>query len=141
MSSSYITITYHISYFLILSLLLICSFFNVYFILPSLVFSWFELASITIVILSMTLYELVIHCNNISYLMFFNLISSAELSLFHSILFYSTLFQIDSILFYSIRFDSIESKLLYCSVLYLISMNDLCLSVRLSVCLCVYLYE
>ena len=59
----------------------------------------------------------------------------------HSILFYSTLFYfisnwLDSILFYFIEFD-----LLYCSVLYLISMNDLCLSVRLSICLSVYLYE
>ena len=48
----------------------------------------------------------------------------------HSILFYSTLFQIDLIWFYSIEFD-----LLYCSVLYLISMNDLCLSICPSVCL------
>ena len=64
--------------------------------------------------------------------MFFYFISSAALISipFCSILFYSTLFQIDSILFYSIEFD-----LLYCSVLYLISMNDLCLSVRLFVCL------
>ena len=40
----------------------------------------------------------------------------------------------NSILFYFIEFD-----LLYCSVLYLISMNDLCLSVRPSVCLSVRL--
>ena len=60
--------------------------------------------------------------------------------------FYSTLFLN---WFNLILFNSIEFDLLYCSVLYLISMNDLCLSVRpsvrlsfcLSVCVCVYLYE
>ena len=62
--------------------------------------------------------------------MFFYFISSADLISIHSILFYSALFQIDSI--WS-PFDLIEFDLLYCSVLYLISMNDLCLSVRLSV--------
>ena len=47
---------------------------------------------------------------------------------FYSILLYFKLIEFDSILFYFIEFD-----LLYCSVLYLISMNDLCLSVRPSV--------
>ena len=33
-----------------------------------------------------------------------------------------------------IEYDSIEFDLLYCSVLYLISMNDLCVRVRVRVC-------
>ena len=53
------------------------------------------------------------------YLMFFYFMSSADLI---------------SILFYSIEFD-----LLYCSVLYLISMNDLCLSVCLCLCVCLFI--
>ena len=57
----------------------------------------------------------------------------------HSILSYSTSFQIDSIWFYFI-FYFIEFDLLYCSVLYVISMNDLCLSVRPSVCLSVCVF-
>ena len=53
--------------------------------------------------------------------------------------FYSTLFQIDSIRFDSTRFDSFRFDLPYCSVLYLLLMNDLCLSVRLSVYLSVWI--
>ena len=73
----------------------------------------------------------------ISYLMFFYFISSADLIsiLFYSILFYFISNRLDLIWFYSILFYSIEFDLLYCSVLYLISMNDLCLSICPSVCL------
>ena len=74
----------------------------------------------------MSLSYITISYHIISHVFLFYLFCCFDL---HSILFYSTLFQIDSILFYSIEFD-----LLYCSVLF-ISMNDLCLSVRPSVCL------
>ena len=61
----------------------------------------------------------------------------------HSILFYSILFYFISNWFDWILFNSIELDLLYSSVLYLISMNDLCLSVSLfilpSVCLSVWI--
>ena len=73
----------------------------------------------------------------ISYLMFFYFISSADLIsiLFYSILFHSILLYFKLIWFDLILSTSIEFDLLYFSVLYLISMNDLCLSVRPSVCL------
>ena len=83
--------------------------------LPCLALSWCEWTSITIVIIGMTLYELVLHYHIISY----DILCSFILCL---LLIWSP--------FYSIEFD-----LLYCSVLYFMSMNDLCLSVRLSVCL------
>ena len=107
-----------------------------YLALSCLILSWCEWTSITIVIIGMTLYELVLHYIIISYHISCSYILSLLLIWypFHSILFYSTLFQIDSILFHFIEFD-----LLYCSVLYVISMNDLCLSVRPSVCLSVCL--
>ena len=94
--------------------------------------SFLVLTSITIVIIGMTSYELVLH-----YLMTSHHISC---SLILSLLlicspFYSNLLYFKLILYDSIRFDSIEVDLLYCSVLYLISMNDLCLSVRPFVCL------
>ena len=67
-----------------------------------------------------------------SYILSLLLICSPLYSvLFYSILLYFKLIRFDSILFDFIEFDS-----LYCSVLYLISMNDLCLSVRLSTSLC-----
>ena len=81
--------------------------------------SCLNLISITIVIISMTLYELVLHYHILSY--------HISCSLILSLLLIWCPFD-------SILFDSIESDLLYCSVSYLISMNDLCLSVYLSVC-------
>ena len=117
-----------------------------------LVLTWCELTSITTAIIGMTLYELVSHYITISY----HIISDVFLFYlfcwfdFHSILFYSILLHFISNRFDLIWFDStlfyiIEFDLLYCSVLYLISMNDLCLSIypsdSLSVCLFVYLYE
>ena len=102
--------------------------FDVYFILSCLVFSWFGLTSITIVIIGMTLYELVLHYHIISYhIIPYHLFSNLICSALYFI-------QLDSTWLYSILFD-----LSYCSVLHLISMNDLCLfvllSVRSSVCL------
>ena len=81
----------------------------------------------------------------ILYLMFFYFISSANLISipFYSVLFYFISNRFDLIWFYSILFCSIEFDLLCCTVLYLISMNDLCLSVcpsvRPSVCLSVWI--
>ena len=68
-------------------------------VMSHLVLSLLELTSITTVIIGMTLYGPMLLYNIISYLMFFNLISSADLFsiLFYSILIYSTLFQIDLI--------------------------------------------
>ena len=61
----------------------------------------------------------------------------------HCILFSSILLYFKLILFDWIQFYPIEFDLLYSSVLYLISMNDLCLSVNLSilpsVCLSVWI--
>ena len=87
------------------------------------------LTSITIVIIVMTFYGLVLHYNFISYLMFFNLISSADLFFipFYSILLYFNL----------TRFYSILLNLIYYIVQYYISyhwMICVYLSVRLSVC-------
>ena len=106
--------------------------------LPCLVLFYLELTSITIVIIGMTLYELVLHYHIISYLMFFNFISSADLIsiLFCSILFYFISNWLDSILFYLIEYVFIEFNLLHCSVLYLIFV-----SICPSVCLSVYLSE
>ena len=122
-----------------------------YFILPCLVLpflalSCLESTSITIVIIGMTLYELVLHYNIISYhisctfILSLLLIWSADLI---SIVFYSTLFQIDWIRFYSIEFDSILLNLIYYIVQYCISyqwMICVCQSICPSVCLSICLF-
>ena len=98
-----------------------------------LVLSFLELTSITIVIIGMTLYELVIHYNNISYLMFFNLISSAD---FFYIRFYSILLYFKLVQFYSIQFCWIRFAILFSIVSHINEwFLSICPSVRSSVCL------
>ena len=108
-----------------------------------------EWTSITTVIIGMTLYELVLHYHIILYriLCFFILslllIWSPFYSIlfnFHSILLYSTLFQIDSIWFDSILFYWIWFTVLF-SIVSHINERFVYLSVHLCVCLFVYLYE
>ena len=116
--------------------------------LSCLVLSCLEWTSITIVIIGMTLYELVLHYRIISYHISYSFIWSLLQiwSPFHSILFYSTLFQIDliwfdSILFYWIRFTILFSIVSHINEWFVSIHPSACLSVRLSVCLFVYLYE
>ena len=117
--------------------------------LPYLVLSWVEWTNITIVIIGMTLYELVLHYITKSYhIISYHISCSFVLSLlliwspFHTILFYSTLFQIDlfrieSILFYWIWFTLLFSVVSHINEWFV----SICPSICLSVCLCVYLYE
>ena len=120
----------------------------IYFISPCLVLSCLELTTITIVIIGMTLYELVLHYNIISCLMFFYLfcwfvLHSILLSLisnrFNSILFYfilKTLNLIDWIRFYWIRFTILFSIVSHINEWFV----SICLFVRPSVCLSVCVF-
>ena len=107
----------------------------VYFILSYLILPCVELTSITIVMIGMTLYEHVLHYYVISY----HIISYLSWFVLHCILF--NLIQLNLIWLNYIRFYSIEFDLLYCPVLYLISMNDLYLSICPSVRPCVCLSD
>ena len=104
------------------------------------VLSCLDLTSITTVIIGMTLYELVLYYHTISYhiilyLMCFLFYLFCWFDL-HSILFYSTLFQIDSIWLDLILFYSTLLNSIYYIVQYSISYQWM-ICVYLSVCLSV----